>query len=76
MFSKCIQSIEKWINISVKNNNKLQKTTKHHEKIRKYKKEKLANMSRLVRVIIDNLERFRAQKSRLVLICRLAGECR
>ena len=60
----------------MKNNNKLQKTTKYHGKIRKYKKEKLVNMSRLVRVIIDNLERFRAQESRLVLICRLAGECR
>ena len=76
MFSKCIQSMGKGINVNVEDNNRLQKTTKHYEKVRKYKKEKLANMSRLVRVIIDNLERFRTQESRLVLIWRLADRCR
>ena len=52
----------------MEDNNILQKTTEHYKRLRKYRKEKSVNISRLLKMIIDNLE------SRSVLIYKLADK--
>ena len=56
--------MEKQINISVEDNNKLWKLIENYRKVEECMKEELANMLRLTGIIIDDLERSRMQESK------------
>ena len=59
MFSKCIWSVEKQINSSAEDKNRLWKLIKNYERVEECEKKKLAYMLRLIKIIIDGLERSR-----------------
>jgi len=47
----------------VDDNSRLQKTTEHYKRVRKYRKKKLDSISRWLEVFVYNLKGFRVQKS-------------